>query len=156
MGIHVCKNILPEKSLPLLPTHDVIHFSFSDEKWYEHLYDKQVFRLPSYYLLIISQCANAVGFLNLTTFLNVHLAQSMKYDNWNIVWALTIIQVSDLLGRMILPALADLLKKICWFSIHLFYMVGTLGGGACMIALKDIKSDHELYITFVLLGLFSR
>ena len=67
-------------------------YSFSDEKWYETLFDKQMLKNPAYYLLIISQCANAIGFLNLTTFLNVHLAQRMKYDSWNIVWTLSIIQ----------------------------------------------------------------
>ena len=133
-----------------------IEQSIASEKWYESFYDKDTLKSPSYYLLIISQCLNAIGYLNLTTFINVHLAQSMKYDNWNIVLSLTIIQVCDLIGRMLFPFLADQLKKYCWFSIHLFYMVGTLGAGACMIGLQFITTDLELYITFVLLGFFSR
>ena len=115
-----------------------------------------MFKNPSYYLLIISQCSNAIGFLNLTTFLNIHLAQRLKYDNWNIVLSLSVIQVCDLIGRMLFPFLADQLKKYCWFSIHLFYMIGTLGAGACMISLKHVSTDYELYTTFVLMGLFSR
>ena len=115
-----------------------------------------MFKNPSYYLLIISQCSNAIGFLNLTTFLNIHLAQRLKYDNWNIVMSLSVIQVCDLVGRMLFPFLADQLKKYCWFSIHLFYMIGTLGAGACMISLKHVSTDYELYTTFVLMGLFSR
>ena len=131
-------------------------FIFSDEKWYESLYDKNMFKNPSYYLLIISQCSNATAFLNLTTFINIHLAQRMKYDSWNIVMSLSTMQVSDLVGRMLFPFLADKLKKYCWFSIHLFYMVGTLGVGACMIALQYITTDLEQFITFVLIGFFSR
>ena len=126
------------------------------EKWYESFYDKDILKKPSYYLLIFSQCANAIGYLNLTTFINVHLAQSMKYDNWKIVTFLSIIQVCDLFGRMLLPFLSDQLKKYCWFSIHLFYMVGTLGTGACMIGLQYITTDMELIITFILKGFFSR
>ena len=126
------------------------------EKWYESFYDKDIMKKPSYYLLIISQCANAIGYLNLTNFLNVHLAQSMKYTNLKIVIFLSIIQVCDVIGRMLLPFLADRLKKYCWFSIHLFYMIGTLGAGACMIGLQYITTDLELIITFVLLGFFSR
>ena len=133
-----------------------IEQSIAKEKWYESFYDKDIMKKWSYYLLIISQCANAIGYLNLTTFLNVHLAQSMKYDNWKIVTFLSIIQVCDLIGRMLLPFLSDQLKKYCWFSIHLFYMVGTLGVGACMIGLQYITTDLVLAITFVLLGLFSR
>ena len=131
-------------------------FFLLGEKWHETMYDKAVFQTPSYYLLIVSQCANAIGFLNLTTFLNVHLAQSMRYDDWKIVWALSTIQIFDFIGRIFLPCLADKFKKICWCSVHIFYMIGTLGAGACMIALKDIKEDYEIFITFALLGLFSR
>merc|ERR1712110_741499 len=132
-----------------------IEQSIAKEKWYGSFYDKDIMKKWSYYLLIISQCANAIGYLNLTNFLNVHLAQSMKYDNWKIVCTLSIIQVCDLLGRMLFPFLADKLKKYCWFSIHLFYMIGTLGAGACMIGLQYITTDLQLIITFVLLGFFS-
>ena len=133
-----------------------IEQSIAKEKWYESFYDRDIMKKWSYYLLIISQCANAIGYLNLTNFLNVHLAQSMKYSDLKIVIFLSIIQVCDVIGRMLLPFLSDQLKKYCWFSIHLFYMVGTIGVGACMFGLQYITTDLELAITFVLLGLFSR
>lgn len=126
------------------------------KKWHEEIFDLDVMATTSYSMLIVSQCLNAIGFLNLTTFLNAHLYQTMGYDNIKTAYVLTVMQVSDCLGRFCLTYLADRFNSCCKFSIHIFYIIGTLGVGACMIALKDVQTESGVYVLLALMGLFAR
>ena len=128
----------------------------SEEKWFHELFDYNAMQNPAYCFLIISQCLNAIGFLNLTTFLNVHLYQTMGYDNVQTAMVLTVMQVCDCIGRFSVPYVADALKNCCHYSIHIFYMIGTVGTGACMMVLSTISTHTGIYITCALTGLFSR
>ncbi len=127
-----------------------------NEKWYETMFDKDVAKTASYYLLILSQCLNAIGFLNLTTFLNVHLNVQMGYDNVQTAVVLTVMQVCDCIGRLVIPRIADKLTQYCPYTIHIIYMIGTLGNGACMLALEDINTELGIYVICALMGLFAR
>ena len=126
------------------------------EKWHQTILDQDEFRNASYYLLIISQCLNAIGFLNLTTFLNVHLEQTMGYDNTKTALVLTVMQICDCAGRFCLTFLADKLKNYCEHSIHIFYIIGTLGNGACMVYLRYVTTENGVYGICALMGLFAR
>lgn len=126
------------------------------KKWFEEIFDLEIMTTTSYWMLIVSQCLNAIGFLNLTTFLNAHLYQTMGYDNIKTAFVLTVMQVCDCLGRFFLTYLADKCNSYCKYSIHLFYIVGTLGNGACMIALKDVDTEAGVYLLLALMGLFAR
>merc|ERR1712029_1049281 len=92
-------------------------------KWYANLWNPEVFSNPAYYLLTLSQCLNAIGFLNLTTFLNIHLSKVMHYTDVKIAGILTTLQVCDMLGRIFVPLLADFfVSKICLHpTCHLLY-----------------------------------
>ena len=80
----------------------------------------------------------------------------MGYDNIQIATVLTVMQVCDCAGRFGLTFLADFLKKCCTYSIHIFYMIGTIGTGACMLGLSKTSTDVEVYVICGLTGLFSR
>ena len=124
-------------------------------KWYENLWNPEVFSNPAYYLLTLSQCLNAIGFLNLTTFLNVHLSKVMQYTDVEIATILATLQLFDMFGRIFVPWLADILYQKYAYTRHLIYCIGVIGTGACMICLDQIQTDYQCYLICALIGTFS-
>ena len=124
-------------------------------KWYENLWNPEVFSNPAYYLLTLSQCLNAIGFLNLTTFLNVHLSKVMQYTDVEIATILAILQLCDMFGRIFVPWLADILYQKYAYTRHFIYCIGVIGTGACMICLDQIQTDFQCYLICALIGTFS-
>ena len=124
-------------------------------KWYENLWNPEVFSNPAYYLLTLSQCLNAIGFLNLTTFLNVHLSKVMQYTDVEIATILATLQLFDMSGRIFVPWLADILYQKFAYTRHFIYCIGVIGTGACMICLDQIQTDVQCYLICALIGTFS-
>ena len=124
-------------------------------KWYANLWNPEVFSNPAYYLLTLSQCLNAIGFLNLTTFLNIHLSKVMHYTDVKIAGILTTLQVCDMLGRIFVPLLADILYQRFAYTRHVIYCIGVIGTGSCMIFLDQIQTDLECYTICAAIGTFS-
>lgn len=120
------------------------------------MWDARMFSNPTYYLLSISQCCNAIGFLNLTTFLNVGLHETMGYTDTTIAFVLMGMQLADLIGRIGITAVADLLQKKMRFIRHVIYAIGVIGTGICMIIFQFIKTDAEVMTLVLFMGLFSR
>ena len=125
-------------------------------KWYANLWNPEVFSNPAYYLLSLSQSLNAIGFLNLTTFLNVHLNTVMQYTDVEIVSFIVTLQVFDMVGRIVVPLLADKLYQKLAYARHVIYCIGVVGTGSCMIKLVQIQTDWECYMLCAALGTFSR
>ena len=125
-------------------------------KWYANLWNPEVFSNPAYYLLSVSQSLNAIGFLNLTTFLNVHLNTVMQYTDVEIVSFLVTLQIFDMVGRILVPLLADKLYQKLAYTRHFIYCLGVVGTGSCMIKLVHIQTDWECYMICAALGTFSR
>ena len=125
-------------------------------KWYANLWNPEVFSNPAYYLLSLSQSLNAIGFLNLTTFLNVHLNTVMQYTDVEIVSFIVTLQVFDMVGRIVVPLLADKLYQKLAYTRHFIYCLGVVGTGSCMIKLVHIQTDWECYMICAALGTFSR
>ena len=71
------------------------------------IFKKELLSNPAYYLLIISQCLNATGFLNLTTFLNIHINKQINFDDEYTAYLLIPMQLADLFGRIFVPYLSD-------------------------------------------------
>jgi predicted MFS family arabinose efflux permease len=124
---------------------------FSGTTW-----DWKTIRSPTYFCFVLSQCCNAIGYLNLTTFINSFLAQQMSYSMYDITLVLAYMQASDCLGRIFMTLFADFCQKYCRFSRHLMYMTGLTGTGACMISLPYITTDNGVVMVCVAIGLFAR
>ena len=123
--------------------------------WFDNLWNVEIFRNPAYYLLTLSQCLNAIGFLNLTTFLNVHLNKAMNYSDVKIAGILTTLQICDMFGRILVPTIADYLYPKFAYTRHLIYCIGVIGTGACMMCLENIQTDFECYMICSIIGMFS-
>ena len=120
------------------------------------MWDKNLLSEPVYYLLIVSQCCNAIGFLNLTNFLNVHIFQTLQLTDEYIAYTLIPMQIFDFLGRIIVPLLSDKLQPYCKFIRHWIYILGCIGTGSCMMSLELAKTWNQLLVLCVLMGFFSR
>ena len=120
------------------------------------MWDKNLLSEPVYYLLIVSQCCNAIGFLNLTNFLNVHIFQTLQLTDEYIAYTLIPMQIFDLLGRIFVPLLSDKLQPYCKFIRHWIYILGCIGTGSCMMSLELAKTWNQLLVLCVLMGFFSR
>ena len=130
-------------------------FFLGNSIWSE-LWDKNLLSEPVYYLLIVSQCCNAIGFLNLTNFLNVHIFQTLQLTDEYIAYTLIPMQMFDLLGRILVPLVSDKLQPYCRFIRHWIYILGCIGTGSCMMSLELAKTWNQLLVLCVLMGFFSR
>ena len=120
------------------------------------MWDKNLLSEPVYYLLIVSQCCNAIGFLNLTNFLNVHIFQTLQLTDEYIAYTLIPMQIFDFLGRILVPLVSDKLQPYCRFIRHWIYILGCIGTGSCMMSLELAKTWNQLLVLCVLMGFFSR
>ena len=123
--------------------------------WYKNLWNPEVFSNPAYFLLILSQCLNAIGFLNLTTLLNVHLSTRMNFSDVKIAGILTTLQLCDMFGRIIVPMISDYLYKKCIWTRHIIYSIGVIGTGASAMCLENVQTDFECYMICSVIGMFS-
>ena len=135
---------------------NIIFIVFSETNYKSELWDTELFADPAYYLFILSQCLNAIGFLNLTTFLNVHIAQTVDFNDAQVAYILIPMQASDFFGRLIVPYISDKLQPRIEYIRHYIYVTGVIGTGSCMMCLNFANTWESILAIVILMGFFSR